>query len=357
MPWSTPTLKSTRLLVRDYVLGQLGAKVMIPNSALRIMSDTMAGLANLAFLYLDWLAKQLLPDTAEKEWLDRHGKIWLVNADGSKGRKSATYSSGNIQYVGVPGIVMPIGTTMTGGNAVTYQTTTAATIDLAGFGTAQAVALTAGTVGNLADGSNLFLNPGNPSISAVTAIGEMTGGVDTETDDQLRERILFRIQNPPMGGSQADYIAWAMSMPGVTRAWAATELGPGTMTVRFLMDDLYPDNHGLPTQNDIQTVYDYIARKRPVTVVDCFVMAPILFFYNITISSLVNDTPTTRGNIEASIAKMERVNSAPGQTMYRSWVDDAISEAVGEVSHELDFDTTPMPAPGYMPALGTVLYV
>jgi uncharacterized phage protein gp47/JayE len=92
MPWTTPTLAATRGFVRDYVLTQLGAKAMVPNSALRIMSDTMAGLANMAYLYLDWLAKQLMPDTAEKEWLDRHGQIWLVNADGSKGRQAGTYA-------------------------------------------------------------------------------------------------------------------------------------------------------------------------------------------------------------------------------------------------------------------------
>ena len=65
---------------------------------------------------------------------------------------------------------------------------------------------------------------------------------------------LFRIQNPPMGGSEADYVRWAMAVPGVTRAWAAVEQGIGTMTVRFLMDDMYPDNYGLPTAADIQEV-------------------------------------------------------------------------------------------------------
>ena len=67
---------------------------------------------------------------------------------------------------------------------------------------------------------------------------EVTGGTDAETDDQLRARILHRIQNPPMGGAQADYVTWALAVPGVTRAWAASEQGIGTMTVRFLMDDL-----------------------------------------------------------------------------------------------------------------------
>jgi uncharacterized phage protein gp47/JayE len=334
MPWTTPKLKDVRRLTRDYVLSQLGAKAMVPNSALRIMSDTMAGLAHLTMLYLDWLAKQLLPDTAEREWLDRHGVIWLVNTP----------------------IVIPVGTTLSGSNGVNYQTVTEGVIGASGLGNAEAVALTAGTVGNLPDGTVMAIdNPPN-TITGATLHGDMTGGVEQESDDQLRERILFRIQNPPMGGSQADYVRWAMAVPGVTRAWAACEIGPGTMTVRFLMDDMYPDNHGLPTAADVAVVNDYIDSKRPVTVKDCFVFAPILFFYDITIRNLTNDDPTVRARIEASIKDLELKRSLPGQTWYRSWVDEAISQAIGEETHELDYVTTAMPAPGYMPCLGTVLY-
>jgi uncharacterized phage protein gp47/JayE len=356
MPWLTPTLKATRQLTRDYVLSQLGAKAMIPNSVLRIMSDAMAGLGNMAYLYLDWLAKQIMVDTAEREWLDRFGIIWLTNSDGSKGRKAATYAHGTVLFEGNPGIIIPIGTLLTGANNLQYQTIEAGEIDASGQGTADAVALTAGIAGNLPDGTAVSIQPPVFGGPTATLQGDMTGGVDIESDDQLRERILFRIQNPPMGGSQADYIRWAMAVPGVTRAWAAPEQGVGTITLRFLMDDLYADNHGLPTPADIQVVSDYIDTMRPVTVKDCYVVAPILFFYDITIRNLVNDDPTVRGRIETSIGDMEFGRSEPGQTMFRSWVDEAISQAVGEQSHELDFVTTPMPAPGYMPTIGTILY-
>jgi uncharacterized phage protein gp47/JayE len=357
MPWTTPTLKETRRLTRDYVLSQLGAKAMIPNSVLRIMSDSMSGLAHLTMLYLDWLAKQLLPDTAETEWLDRHGVIWLENADGSKGRKVATYANGDVQFEGVPTTIIPVGTLLSGANGVQYQTVSEGVIGSGGLGTSQSVALTAGNIGNMTDGSSVAPTQPIVGITTATLLGDMSGGVDTETDDQLRERILFRIQNPPMGGSQADYVRWAMAVPGVTRAWAASEIGPGSMTVRFLMDDMYPDNYGLPTEDDINEVRDYIDSKRPVTVYDCFVMAPILFFYDITIRNLTTDDPTVRARIEASIKDMEFKRSKPGQTWYRSWVDEAISQAVGEEHHELDYETTVMPAPAYMPVLGTVLYV
>lgn len=356
MPWQTPTLKETRSLTRDYVLSQLGAKVMIPNSVLRIMSDAMSGLTQLAFLYLDWLAKQLLPDMAEKVWLDRHGLIWLENSDGSKGRKGATYAQGSAQFVGTTGTVVPIGTVLVGSNGVQYQTSTEGDIGSGGLGTANAFALTAGIIGNQAAGDIANPSPAVVGVTGSTWLGDVTGGVDQETDDQLRERVLFRIQNPPMGGSQADYVRWAMSVPGITRAWAAVEQGIGTMTVRFLMDDMYPGNHGLPSANDVKAVTDYINLKRPVTVKDLYVVVPILYFYDITISNLTFDNASTRARIEASIRAMEVTRSSPGQTMYRSWVDEAISQAVGEENHELTFVTTTMPGPGYMPTLGTVVY-
>jgi uncharacterized phage protein gp47/JayE len=241
---------------------------------------------------------------------------------------------------------------------VEYQTIAEGAIGSGGVGTAAAVALTAGAVSNLPDGDALSLSPAIPGIDAAILLGDMAGGYDQETDDQLRERVLFRIQNPPMGGSQADYVRWAMAVPGVTRAWAAQEIGPGTMTVRFLVDDtdMRVTPADLPNEAQLNVVRDYLDIMRPVTVKDCFVMAPILFFYDITIRKLTNDTPTVRARIETSIAEMEFKRSKPGQTMHRSWVDEAISQAIGEETHELDFETTEMPAPGYMPTLGTVLY-
>src|SRR4249920_792404 len=97
MPWTTPTLRNVRVLVRDSVRAHLpGADANVPNSLLRVMADAMAALCHLVLQYIDWLSKQLLPDTAETEFLDRHGQIWLVNSDGTKGRKQATLAFGSI---------------------------------------------------------------------------------------------------------------------------------------------------------------------------------------------------------------------------------------------------------------------
>ncbi|WP_375362030.1 baseplate J/gp47 family protein [Bradyrhizobium japonicum] len=355
MPWKTPTLKDVRRLTRDYVTSQLGAQSLIPNSVLRIMSDAKAGLAHLVLLYIDWLSKQLLPDTAETEWLDRHGQIWLTNADGSKGRKAATYAQGVVNLTGVLGVIVPMGTTLSSAAGINYQTTEEITIGT-GPTPVAAMALTAGAVGNIDEGETINVADGIPGVDGIAAVVSMTGGVDEETDDQLRARILFRIQRPPMGGDADDYVLWALAVPGVTRAWSASEMGTGTVTVRFMMDDLRADDRGLPTPDDVLVVRNYLETKRPVAVKDMFVEAPIPFFYDLTISALDNDDEATRAAIQASIKDMEMRRSKPGQTMYRSWVDEAISTAVGEDHHELAFVTAPMPEPGYMPFVGTILY-
>src|SRR5215470_17608058 len=110
MPWTTPTLDDLRALNRDNVTAKLRSGPMIPNSVLRVMSDSNAGLAYLTLLYIGWLARQLLPDTSEQEWLDRFGTIWLTNADGSRGRKTATYAAGVATVTGLIGTVLPSGT-------------------------------------------------------------------------------------------------------------------------------------------------------------------------------------------------------------------------------------------------------
>ncbi|MCA1419499.1 baseplate J/gp47 family protein [Bradyrhizobium sp. BRP23] len=355
MPWTTPSLKDVRRLVRDYVLSRVGGVALIPNSALRIMSDAQAGLTHLTLIYLDWLAKQLMPDTAEREWLDRFGVIWLTNADGSKGRQAATFASGSVTFSGNAGVVIPQFSELIGANQITYETQDEITIGT--IPTEVAVKATiAGLDGNLDTGEAISLTLPIGGADTRATVVTMEGGVDEESDDSLRERILFRIQNPPMGGSQADYVRWARAVPGVTRAWAYPEMGPGTMTVRFLMDELRGDNHGLPEPNDIAAVQAYLDVMRPVTVKDMWVSGPVPLFYTIAISDLVNDDGSTQEKILQSIQKMEFQRSAPGQTMYRSWVDEAISNAVGEDHHELAFDTLVPSELGYMPMIDTINY-
>jgi uncharacterized phage protein gp47/JayE len=353
MPWSTPSLDDVRKQNRDYITARLHSAAMVPNSVLRVLSDGNAGLAYLVLLYIDWLALQLLPDTAETEWLDRHAAIWLPGG----GRKPATFATGSGTVTGIVGSIVPQATQLTGSvGGVLYETLSQITVDTVAT-PVDIRAVDPGIAGNLDEGSSLSFVNAIAGVDGGVTIVEMSGGVDAESDDALRERVLFRIQQPPMGGDASDYVAWALQVPGVTRAWCyPNEMGIGTVTVRFMCDDLRVDQGGFPTQDDVDTVQAYLDEKRPVAVKECHAFAPIPFPISFKVTELVGDDAATRAAIEQAVIDMLFARAIPGQTIFRSWIDEAISNAIGEDHHDLVYDDTPMPAPGYLATLGSILY-
>ena len=355
MPWTTPTLRAVRETVRGEITTSLGRASFVGNSVLRVMADATAALTHLTLKYIDWLSLQLLPDTAETEWLDRHGDIWLVNADGSTGRKVATLAAGSVTMTGTVGITVPVATLLSDG-VTTYETL--ADLIIGSSPTAvDIMAVDPGTAGNHEMGDTLDFVTAIAGVDGSAVVVTLDGGTDAETDAELRARILRRIQQPPMGGAAYDYEAWALACPGVTRAWAAPEQGTGTITVRFLMDDLRADNDGWPLPSDIETVSAYIDLKRPVTVKDCYVLAPIKEFIDIGISNLVPDSAKVRAAIEQSIQDMLFAQAAPGQTIHAAWVSYAIMNAQGVQSFNLlTTDDYVMPSLGHMAVLETILY-
>ena len=360
MPWATPTLKEVRGLVRDNIRGSLpGADASIPNSVLRVLSDAQGGLCHLTLQYLDWLALQLLPDTAETEWLDRHGDIWLVNADGSTGRKMATFATGTVNFTGIGGAAVPMGAQLAYSDQQSFETT-ATVVLLADAPTpVPVIALVPGVAGNLPAGTSLGMTQPLSGVDPAAVVAyDMSGGTDQESDDDLRARVLRRIRQPPMGGSAHDYEAWALSVPGVTRAWCGgSEMGPGTVTVRFMMDDLRADNGGFPLQADCETVAAYIETVRPVSVKDVFVVAPIPQPIDVNVLNLIQDTADVRGAIEASIEEMLMAVQAPGQTIYLAWKYSAVMAAAGVQSFMLTNTTDDiMPSKGHMAVLGDLYF-
>jgi uncharacterized phage protein gp47/JayE len=366
MPWTTPTLYQVRAMVRDDITTSLQGAAVVGNTVLRVMADAQAGLARLILKYIDWLARQLMPDTAETEWLDRHGQIWLVNSDGSLGRKAAAQSSGTVGFTGTPGVIIPEGSILTAPTGQTYETLEFGTLPASG---AQPLEV---AVKSINPGADQNMPTGTPLAQAVPISGvdsdvlviDLRGGTDVETDEELRARVLQRIREPPMGGCAYDYEHWAMAIPSVTRAWCAPrELGMGTVTLRFMTDYLRADTGGFPLIDDIAVVEEYLDKKRPVAVRDFFVMAPVPEPINFNLA-LVNDSTTARSQVATAVSAMlldrampaHQVNGelVPGTTIYASWVAEAINRVTNEF--ELDMTDHPMPHNGALATLGTITY-
>ena len=358
MPLLIPSLAETRALSRDSTIEALKVDRIPGNSPAGVLSDGNAALAFQNFQYLQRLGVEFLPDFADEQMLLRWANIFLPG-----GRKAATYAVLSATVSGTSGTVVPQGTQFSAG---TLQFQSLADVTLGGTDVATPIsirALTAGIAGNLGAGTGLrFI----AVISGVTSTAGITGitryGVDIESIESLRDRVLFRIRKPPMGGDADDYVAWAREVPGVTRAWCApNEMGPGTVTVRFLMDDLRASNGGYPTVDDIAVVRAHLDMVRPVTVRDLFVLAPTPQGLTIRVTNLHPDNASVRAAIESSIGAMLKERAAPAravngayvyaQTIYAAWVSEAISAADGVDYFDLGFADTPMANAGCMASL------
>jgi uncharacterized phage protein gp47/JayE len=110
-------------------------------------------------------------------------------------------------------------------------------------------------------------------------------------------------------------------------------MGPGSVTVRFMRDN---DVDPIPSVGEVATVQEYIDARRPVTVKECVVVAPIEVPQNFTISISPNSL-AVRQAIEAELTDLLRREAVPGGTLLRSHMTEAISLAAGETDHVLGF--------------------
>ena len=364
MPWTTPNLGSVRAQNRAYIEARL-QQAIPPNGEVRVLADANAGNAHLNLQYLDWQALQYLPDTAEKQFLDKWGTIYLVNADGSRGRKKATYAAGVATVIGTAGTVFPKGSPLTYAG-LSYETIAQVVVGPVPV-PVPIRTLDAGAAGNQDPGTVLGIAVAVPGVSGTNGatVVSLTGGSDEENDYDLLSRVLQRMRKPPMGGDADDYEAWTLEVAGVTRAWCSPlEMGRGTVTVRFMCDDLRATNQGLPTADDIAAVTAYLDTVRPVAAKDLFVVAPILQPVNFAVTNLQGDSPALRNAIAAGVSVMLKRKAAPAyavngvgqpaQTIPAAWVDRAVYDAVGGVSYDLVMTDAVMANAGRMATLGTI---
>jgi len=353
MPFARPTLGA---LIRDTqasIAARLpGSDPLLRVSNLNILARLFAGVAHLLFGYLDWIVRQVLPDSADAEYLDRWAAIFGLS------RQPAIAAAGSVQIAGTTGATLPAGAVLVRADGAAYVTQAAVTL-AAGTGTASVVARASGAAGNAASGATLTLAAAVSGITGVTTVGSagLTGGADQESDTAYRARLLARLQAPPQGGAASDYQAWALAQPGVTRAWVyPLARGLGTVDVTFTMDNRLPGSI-IPASGDVAAVQAALNALRPVTA-DLLVWAPAGVALNVTISNLATNTAAVQAAIRREVQAQILLDAAPGGTIYRSRLAEAISRATGEQHHVITVPTTDVTAAAgalYVP--GTVTFV
>lgn len=346
--FSRPSLADIIQRVRNDVLSRLSTDDVLRRADAEVYARVMGGVAHGLYGFIEWLADQVIYDTAELEYLERWCSIWGIT------RKPAAVATGSVTFAVQAGSVIPSGTLLQALDGVQYQTTADATIT-APTATAPVAAVVAAAAGNRTTGQSLSLVSPVIGVQTTATAGELSGGADIETDDALRARLLARIQQPPQGGASYDYTTWALEVSGVTRAWVyPAELGLGTVTVRFVRDlDATP----IPDAGEVAAVQAYIDARRPVTA-QVTVVAPAAVPINFQIQGLTPSNATVQAAVQAELQDLLLREAVPGGTILLSHIRAAISAAAGETDYVLVAPAANVTnTTGNMSTMGTITWL
>jgi len=387
MPFQRKTLSTLISEVAADINSALqGADATLRRTVLKVVGKVQAGMSNLQMGYLDWIAKQSVPFTAEDEHLEGWAALKKVY------RKAATPAQLTAAFAGVTGTVLNVGTQVVRSDGATYTTGATATVDGTGSLSVTIVATTAGSAGNADPGTTVALGVAVSGLqSSGTITATVASGADLEDNDDLRTRMLAAYQNTPQGGDLNDYIGWALAVPGVTRAWCAPNgFGAGTVVIYTMWDSAEAAHNGFPQGTDGCSQYDKgpggiprgtVATGDQLVVADSLVneqpvialvysCAPLANNLTFTISGLVSASAGTKAAISAAIADVLFRNGDPrAGTINRSDIESAIASVSGTsgfvitlVQGVVGATTTTYPGNitsgfGQLPVLASVNYV
>ena len=355
MPFVRPTLADLVTRIRGDFRGRLG----ITGSLLRrAMADVMAvvfgGAVHMNHGHLDWLADQLFANTAIAEFLLRKAGMHGITPT------AAEFASGTVEATGTNGTAIPMSTVYVRDDGATFTTTALATI-AAGVASVSLIADVAGSDGNMDTADTLSLQSPISGINtdATVETPGITGGIDEEIIEDLRTRFLLRLREPPQGGSDQDYEAWALAEAGVTRAWIYRhESGLGTLTVRFVLDG---ETSIFPTAGQVTSMQTALDAERPTTA-EVTAAAPVDLPVAFTIT-VTPDTTAIRTAVEAELADLFYRDQVPGDgvalgTILLSAMRTAIGVSEGVTDYTLTAPAADVvPALGELPTLGVVTWV
>ncbi len=171
--------------------------------------------------------------------------------------------------------------------------------------------------------------------AAQTGFSGLVGGVDQETTDALRARMLSRIQNPVAHFNAADIESEALTVAGVTRVFVF-EITPsvGQVTVYFMRDD--DPISAIPSGAEVNAVKAVLDEIRPANTapVDLIVLAPTPVPTNFDFASLLPSTSTMKTSVRASLAQFFDERTTLGVSVtedeYRSAIFNTVDTETGQ---------------------------
>lgn len=319
MPFNTPTLPELIKRAKEDLQGDA-----LQQSDAQVLARVHAGALFSIYGYMQWIADQILPDTADEAMLERQANLRIG------GRKQPSQATGTVQVTGTVGAFLPEGTVLQATNGNQYAVVEAVTLNDT-TASASVISIEKGSAMNLDIGETLTLVSPIASIQDEATVEEpgITGGSDLESVEDLRDRVIRSYRIIPCGGDADDYVTWALEVEGITRAWCIpNHMGSGTVGVFCVRDG---DDPITPDEQELQYVKDHIDTVRPVTA-NVYVLAPTLKTINFTIS-VTPDSATVRTAVQAALSNLIDSEGDLGGTIYLSHIRAAVSSATGETDN------------------------
>lgn len=325
MPFPRDTIQQIYTRILSGISSRVfGDSALLRRAILRVLGRVFAGAIHVCFGRIDLVTQNILfVTTATREYLESiHAVMWGVEL------KPGSFASTTVRFTGVNGTSIPEDTIVQNEEGIEFGTTAIGTIS-AGIADIGVQAVEAGESGNIEVGVDpiyfQLVQPIDDVEDAVLLLASVTGGTDPEGTESLRARILQRIQYPPMGGSAADYVKWALEVSGVKSAWChPLAYGPGTVATSIIAEGQDP----VPSSVLLGDVAAHIDEVKPVTA-DSYVESITDISNNpgsAVISYSISITPNTsdfRETIQANLEALAEPHK-PGTTFLISQVRGAI---------------------------------
>lgn len=321
-----PTLAENISMIRTDLFALLDLNDELRRMDEDVRAKVYAGALHTVYGYLDYLARNMLPDLCDEDWLYRHAKMKRCP------RKQAVAATGYMRWDGVSnGLTVNASAVIQRDDLVQYTVLANAT-SAGGILRAPIACSVTGSTGNTDDGVALSLVTPVNGLPSGGLADTVIGGFDVEDIEEWRSRVLERYYWTPQGGADGDYIIWAKEVAGITRAWTYRHwMGTGTVGVMVASSDLIN-----PILDDVTVAaaQAHIEPLAPVAGSDLYVFKATKKTVNFTID-LNPDNDSTRAAVKAELLSFLLRDGYPEGTLELSRINEAISIAAGERSHTL----------------------
>jgi len=245
---------------------------------LKVFASVDAGIYHQLLGDLDFLAKQIFPDTAEGEYLREHwsGKVTPLHA---------ITAAGEVTMTGIANKPIPAGVVFESAAAgERYYLNNAYRLDGGGQAIVTVKAENPGQQGNLAAGEKLFIISALPAgidSHAVASGAGIIGGCDAETDEEYLARVLAALRNPSRYGKIGDFALWARDASAeVSAAWEFRNFGVfGVLLIQVIKGNQIDGVHQV---DNLEEVRNYIKQAAPPVLFE--VRTPNIILVNPSVS-------------------------------------------------------------------------